>query len=87
MGLGDFHLEHQVLLRRDLIAFALLILMGFIFLANFLVKLTDSLSSLLPHLQDNFEDALKATDIVGFPKSRSRDASTTAREVAENREP
>lgn len=46
VGLGDYYLEHQVLLRRDLVSFTLVILVGFVFLANFLVKLTDLLTAL-----------------------------------------
>ena len=86
MGLGDFHLEHQVLLRRDLVAFALLILVGFIFLANFLVKLTESLSSLIPHEQDNFENALKETKVLGFSK-RNLDSHDLAKEEENHQEP
>ena len=44
VGLGDFFLEHHALRHRDLISFSLLLLLGFIFLATFVVKLTDLLS-------------------------------------------
>jgi len=65
VGLGDIYLEHQVMLRRDLIAFSLLILVGFVFLATFLTKLTDVLVAIFPHTKStNLDDRLKNTDML-----------------------
>jgi hypothetical protein len=70
VGLGDFYLEHEVLLRRDLIAFSLIILVGFIFLANFLVKLTDLLLELFPWVKaSNYQERLQETPLL-WGKSR-----------------
>ena len=44
IGLGDFFLEHHALRSVDLVTFPLLMLLGFIFLATFLVKLTELLT-------------------------------------------
>lgn len=75
VGLGDYFLEHQVLLRRDLVAFSLLVLVGFIFLANFFVKLTDLLTAWFPRLQSsNLDDRLKQTDMLWHLK-KSRNES------------
>ena len=71
VGLGDFFYEHQVLLRRDLISFSLVILVGFIFLANFLVKLTDLLTALL-HWSGatDLDTRLQETSLVWCTKRR-----------------
>jgi putative Mn2+ efflux pump MntP len=74
VGLGDFYLEHQVLLRRDLVAFSLLILMGFVFLANFLVKLTDLLTECFPRIKSsNLDERLKATNMMWHLKRKTGD--------------
>ena len=41
VGLGDYYLDHSVLLPVDLVVFSLLFLFGFALLSNFLVKLRD----------------------------------------------
>jgi len=70
VGLGDYYLEHQVLLRRDLVAFSLLILFSFVLLSNFLVKLTDLLTAILPRTKaSNLDERLKATNIMWHFKS------------------
>ena len=65
VGLGDYYLEHQVVLRRDLIAFSLMILMGFVFLANFLVKMTELLTTRFPRMKaSNLDQRLQATNML-----------------------
>jgi Ion channel len=78
VGLGDFYLEHEVLLRRDLIAFSLMILVGFIFLANFLVKLTDLLKDCFPWMAaNNYQDRLNHTVLL-WGKSKRHLSGTGA---------
>jgi len=65
VGLGDYYLAHQVLLRRDLISFALLVLVGFVFLSNFLVKLTEVLTTVFPRAKaKSLDDRLKQTNML-----------------------
>lgn len=45
IGLGDFFLEHHALRHVDLINFSLLMLLGFIFLSTFLVKLGEVMTA------------------------------------------
>ena len=72
VGLGDFYLEHQVVLRRDLIAFSLIILVGLIFLANFLVKLTDCLTSWFPNAKSqSLDERLQKTDMLWHWKKKN----------------
>jgi hypothetical protein len=73
VGLGDFFLEHEVLLRRDLMVFSLTVLAAFLLLSNFLVKLTEMLEGILPtQRKRNLQEVLKKTDICWHPRKQKR---------------
>ena len=67
VGLGDYYLEHDVILRQDLFIFPVLFLAGFVLLANFFVKLTEVLLSLVPHNQKTLEDTLAESKVPCMP--------------------
>jgi len=72
VGLGDNYLEHDVILRQDLITFPLLFLTGFVLLANFFVKLTEVLTQLVPRNQPTLEEKLADSDVPCFPKAAKK---------------
>lgn len=54
---GDIYIPHSLFLPRDMFYLPLFLLVGFVFLANFLLKLSNVLRKYLP--QDHLEDTLK----------------------------
>jgi len=61
IGLGDIYLEHAQLKQSDLLEFALVLLFGFILLANFFVKLSETISNLFPRNRPTFAQRLATT--------------------------
>lgn len=68
VGFGDFFLEHEVIRRRDLIVWPLLFLMGFVLLASFLNKLSETIMKWFPQGRPSLEENLENTDVPCFPK-------------------
>lgn len=58
VGLGDYYLEHAVLIGIDLLIWPLLILFGFVLLASFLTALKDTLAGVMPNEEADFADTL-----------------------------
>lgn len=58
VGLGDYYLEHAVLIGIDLLIWPLLILFGFVLLASFLTALKDTLAAIMPNEEAEFADTL-----------------------------
>lgn len=58
VGLGDYYLEHAVLIGIDLLIWPLLILFGFVLLASFLTALKDTLVAVMPNEEAEFADTL-----------------------------
>jgi hypothetical protein len=67
-GLGDYFLEHEVILRQDLVVFPLLFLAGFVLLANFFVKLTEVIGNLIPSNRPTLEQTLAETNAPCLPR-------------------
>jgi hypothetical protein len=67
VGLGDYYLEHDVILRQDLFIFPVLFLAGFVLLANFFVKLTEVILNLVPHSHKTLEDTLAESKVPCMP--------------------
>lgn len=63
VGLGDFYLEHAVLVGHDLIVWPLLFLFGFVLLSSFLNKVADYLYSFMPEDRLSFEERLANENI------------------------
>ena len=68
VGLGDYYLEHGVILREDLFTFPIMFLTGFVLLANFLVKLTEMVQNLIPRNRPTLAETLEASDVPCLPK-------------------
>jgi hypothetical protein len=62
VGLGDYFLEHSVLLPVDLVVFSLLFLFGFALLSNFLVKLRELVVELIGMEGITLAEALKKSN-------------------------
>lgn len=65
VGLGDFHVDHTLFLPRDMFYIPLCFLVGFVLLANFLLKLSDILIKYLPcdRLEENLRQSHKDSHI------------------------
>ena len=68
VGLGDYFLEHEVIQKRDLIAWPLLFLTGFVLLSSFLNKLSEWMLGWFPRNRPTLEERLENTDVPCFPK-------------------
>jgi hypothetical protein len=66
VGLGDFYLNPEVMLMRDVFMFALMFLSGFVFTSAFLNNLGDFLSGLLPRIapSEKLKAKLARTNLV-----------------------
>jgi len=69
VGLGDYYLEHDVILRQDLFVFPVMFLAGFVLLANFFVKLSEVLTDLVPQNNRSLEETLADSDVPCLPKT------------------
>jgi hypothetical protein len=69
VGFGDYYLQPDVILRQDLITFPLMFLTGFVLLANFFVKLTELLTSLVPTHRRSLEEILIESKVPCMPES------------------
>lgn len=58
VGLGDFYLEHAVLVGYDLIIWPLLFLFGFVLLSTFLTKVAEFIHSFSPKNRMSFDERL-----------------------------
>lgn len=67
VGLGDYYLEHALLLPADVFVFSLLFLFGFVLLSNFLVKLSELVTGFFPSRGPSFEELLKKTNVPCCP--------------------
>lgn len=72
VGLGDYILEQEVILRKDLFSFPLMFLAGFVLLSNFSVKLTDVLNNLFPSPRKSLKDRLANSNVPWCGKLRTR---------------
>lgn len=57
VGFGDYHIPHTQFMKRDMFYLPLMLLVGFVFFANFLLKLSDVLAEYV--LKDTLEETLK----------------------------
>mmetsp|Transcript_17193 Transcript_17193/g.49298 ORF Transcript_17193/g.49298 Transcript_17193/m.49298 type:complete len:645 (+) Transcript_17193:33-1967(+) len=68
VGLGDYYLDHEVIQKRDLVAWPLLFLTGFVLLSSFLNKLSEWMMGWFPQNGPTLEENLENTDVPCFPK-------------------
>lgn len=62
VGLGDFYLQPEVTFASDVLQFSLMFLVGFVFLASFLGKISEGIASLAPNLGGRLPARLAATN-------------------------
>lgn len=62
VGLGDYFLEHSLILPVDLIVFSILFLLGFVLLSNFLVKLSQLVVEVIGLRGPSLAEALQRTN-------------------------
>ncbi len=62
VGLGDYFLEHSLILPVDLVAFSILFLLGFSLLSNFLVKLSELVVEIIGLRGPSLAEALRKTN-------------------------
>jgi hypothetical protein len=62
VGLGDFYLQPEVTFASDVLQFSLMFLVGFVFLASFLNKISEGIASLAPNLGGRLPARLAATN-------------------------
>ncbi|KAL9186811.1 hypothetical protein ACHAXT_010531 [Thalassiosira profunda] len=62
IGLGDYYLDHSVIIGIDLLVWPLLILFGFVLLSAFLNKVGELVASFLPKEQADFAGKLAAEE-------------------------
>lgn len=76
IGFGDFYLQSEVIYTPDMIYIPLVLLMGFVHLANFLIKFTEWIDSLMVkyHLNIVRIDDLKETMTMQSQMKRVRDS-------------
>lgn len=84
VGLGDFHVDHTLFLPRDMFYVPLCFLVGFVLLANFLMKLSDILIKYLPcdRLEENLRQSPKDSHIPNAIESA--DDTTKASQVGKD---
>lgn len=71
VGLGDYIVEQQSIVRSDLFTFPLLFLVGFVLLSNFSIKLTDFIGALFPNNgRISLQDKLAQSDLPCCWKNR-----------------
>ena len=80
VGLGDYYLEHGVIIGSDLLVWPLLFLFGFVLLSSFLTKVAEFLASFFPSDRPSFADRLADADVPLFPclKKKKNTASGSA---------
>ena len=67
VGLGDYYLEHGVIVGYDLLVWPLLFLFGFVLLSSFLTKVAEFLASFFPSDKPTFAESLADADVPLFP--------------------
>jgi len=67
VGLGDYYLEHGVIIGHDLLVWPLLFLFGFVLLSSFLTKIAEFLASFFPSDRPSFADRLADANVPLFP--------------------
>ena len=67
VGLGDYYLEHGVIIGQDLLVWPLLFLFGFVLLSSFLTKIAEFLASFFPSDKPTFAENLADADVPLFP--------------------
>ena len=67
VGLGDYYLEHGVIIGYDLLVWPLLFLFGFVLLSSFLTKVAEFLASFFPSDKPTFAESLADADVPLFP--------------------
>ena len=74
VGLGDYHVDHTLFLPRDMFYIPLCFLVGFVLLANFLLKLSDVLMRYLPrdHLEENLREPPKESSQANDTRKASK---------------
>lgn len=61
VGFGDFYIPHETIEAVDLFYIPLLFLIGFVVLANFLLKFSEFVVACMPHKGPSLETILEAT--------------------------
>ena len=67
VGLGDYYLEHGVIVGQDLLVWPLLFLFGFVLLSSFLTKIAEFLASFFPSDKPTFTEKLADANVPLFP--------------------
>lgn len=67
VGLGDYYLEHGVIIGYDLLVWPLLFLFGFVLLSSFLTKVAEFLASFFPSDKPSFAERLADANVPLFP--------------------